>query len=616
MNQSWKPSEAFIKTTNLFALMHEKNSRTYAEILRWSVDHHDQFVERTLKTLGIHFKKPYEKILDVSAGPRSPQWLSGARLNIAESCFTGDPERTAILIRRQNGKMETITQSELDRQSNRIANALMALDLKQGDAVAIDMPMSAESVMAYLGIVKAGMVVISIPDSLPPEPIALRLKIGDAKAVFTQSEILRAGKSLPLYEKITASGINAPQTIVIPPYGEDLTLPLRAGDIAWDRFMAASDQFEAVACAPQDPTNIIFSSGTTGTPKAIPWDHVTPIKSASDGHYHQDIRVKDVVCWPTNLGWMMGPWLVYASLINKATIALYEGTPSERGFCEFVQDAKVTMLGLVPSIVAGWRNTGVAEGLDWSAIRCFSSSGEASNPDSYSWLMQLNQREGSVKPVVEYCGGTEIGGGYIAGNLVSPLAAAQFNGAAMGSNFTVLNEQGQLCQTGETGEVFLIPPCLGLSVRLHKGDHDAAYHKDCPPNLRRHGDLMTVLGENLWRSNGRAGNDMNLSGIKVGSTEIEQVVNKVPGVLETAAIGVPTAGGGPDQLVVYAVLRPDIESDIAALKAEMQLTIKTSLNPLFHLQDVVVIETLPRTSSNKVIHRELRALYKQSAFNG
>ncbi|AQK41272.1 putative acyl-activating enzyme 17 peroxisomal [Zea mays] len=116
-------------------------------------------------------------------------------------------------------------------------------------------------------------------------------------------------------------------------------------------------------------TNILFSSGTTGEPKAIPWTHITPIKAAADGWCHMDIRKGDFVAWPTNLGWTMGPWLVYASLLNGASMALYNGSPNSSGFAKFVQDAKVTMLGLVPSIVRTWKNTDCTARLDWSSIR-------------------------------------------------------------------------------------------------------------------------------------------------------------------------------------------------------------------------------------------------------
>jgi acetyl-CoA synthetase len=311
---------------------------------------------------------------------------------------------------------------------------------------------------------------------------------------------------------------------------------------------------------------------------------------------------------------MMGPWLVYASLLNRATIALYEGAPTERGFCEFVQDAKVTMLGLVPSIVKSWRGTGAAGDFDWSSIRTYSSSGEASDVNDYGWLMQVNQPDGSSRPVIEYCGGTEIGGGYVTSTLTEPQRPAEFNAKAMGLNFMVLSAERKPCNPGEAGEVFIQPPSIGLSTRLLNADHDAVYYANCPVvdthPMRRHGDQMIVVEGGRFRSDGRADDAMNLGGIKIGSVEIERTLNNLDGVLETAAVAVPPPGGGPDRLVVFAVMseeRNAVAPD--ALKKEMQQAIKEHLNPLFHVEEVVVVESLPRTASNKVMRKVLRKQY-------
>ncbi len=474
---SWEPTRESIRKTNLYALMQEQGAGSYAEIHAWSVRNPQAFWEWTIRELNIELRTPYRQLLDVSDGAAHARWMKGAELNIAESCFHGPSSSPAILTLRHDKRWETITIGELDRLSNRVANGLRALGISKGDGVAIDMAMTAESVAIYLGILKAGAVVISIPDSLPPEEIARRLRIGEAKAVFTQDEITRAGKALPMYEKVRRA--NAPRTIVLPEK-RDAWADLRAGDLRWNDFLSPNELFEAVACAPDDSINIIFSSGTTGDPKAIPWDHTTPIKCGSDGMYHQDIRPGDVVCWPTNLGWMMGPWLVFAGLLNRAAIALYEGSPTERGFCEFVQDAKATMLGLVPSIVKSWRSTGAADGFDWSHLRTYSSSGEASDPHDYDWLMRLNQPDGSSRPIIEYCGGTEIGGGYVTSTVIEAQRPSEFNAKAMGSDFVVLNAEGKPCISGEAGEVFICPPSIGLSTRLLNADNDVVYYANCP----------------------------------------------------------------------------------------------------------------------------------------
>jgi acetyl-CoA synthetase len=608
-NLFWVPAREQSATTNLAKLMAVTGTPDFAAVHIWSVGHLTDFWDYTLKALGIELRTPYSQLLDTSQGVQKARWLADASMSIVDSCFHAPADTPAIITQRQDGGLETVTIRQLDELSNRVANGLLALGLQKGDAIAIDMALTVEAVAIYFGILKMGGAVISIADSFPAEEIAKRLQIGNAQAVFTQATIIRAGKRLPMYEKVCAAA--APQTVVLFSKTDTLTA-LRTRDRLWTEFLSADRRFSTVACTPQDPINILFSSGTTGVPKAIPWDHTTAIKAAADAYYHQDIHPGDVVCWPTNLGWMMGPWLLFASLINRAVIALYEGAPNERGFCEFVQNAHVTMLGLVPSIVKSWRSSKLAEGLDWRALRCFSSTGEASDPQDYRWLMQLNQPAGVIKPVVEYCGGTEIGGGYIGNNLVTPQEPGEFNGKIMGSDCVILDDDGCPCPTGGVGEVFLVPPALGLSVRLLNNDNDSVYYQDCPTwngkVLRRHGDRLRVLGPQCFQSDGRADNTMNLGGIKVGSAEIERIVNTLPGVLETAAIGIPPAEGGPDRLIIFAVV--DAGTERETMKAQMQRSIKDRINPLYHLLDVVFVETLPRTASHKVMHKDLRAQYR------
>src|SRR6059058_2448112 len=153
--------------------------------------------------------------------------------------------------------------------------------------------------------------------------------------------------------------------------------------------ICGNERFDAVPCNPSDPSNILFSSGTTKDPKAIPWTHTTPIKAAADAYLHQDVHPDDVLAWPTSFGWMMGPWLAYASLINRATMALYVGSTTRRPFGIFVSAAGVTMLGVVPKLVRAWRIDGTMDGLDWSRIRRFSSTAEPSTPEDMLYLMYL-----------------------------------------------------------------------------------------------------------------------------------------------------------------------------------------------------------------------------------
>lgn len=621
---AWIPSAEYIQTTNIAALMQELDIYSYSDLHSWSICDRGSFWEIMIQRLGIRLRQPYTQLVDLSQGLEYPQWLVNAQLNIVESCFQAPENATAIVVQSEDSTLTSWTYKELEILTNRVANGLVALGFQPGDAIAVDLPMTVESVAIYLGIIKAGCVVVSIADSFAAAEIATRLRIAKAKAIFTQDCLRRCGKQLPLYSKVVEA--QAPLAIVLSHHASS-AIDLRSGDLTWEDFLSSSDTFDAVLAQPAAYTNILFSSGTTGDPKAIPWTQTTPIKCAVDGHLHHDIHPGDVVVWSTNLGWMMGPWLIYASLINRATIALYNGAPTTRAYGQFIQDARVTMLGVVPSLVNAWKATNCMQGLDWSAIKAFSSTGECSNPRDMLFLMSL----AGYKPIIEYCGGTEIGGAYITGTLVQPCIPATFTTPTLGLDFVILDADDR---PANSGEGFIIPPSIGLSTELLNQDHHRVYFKDTPnweksgargqepvvvsqssgfSSLRRHGDYVERLPNGYYRMGGRVDDAMNLGGIKVSPADIEQAINRVEGIHETAAIALAPPEGGPSQLIIYAVVAAHTETTQADLKAAMQTAIAQYLNPLFKIRDLVMVDALPRTASNKVMRRVLRDRYQATA---
>lgn len=604
---AWQPPLPSQRDTFIDRVLADCDLDDYAALHAWSVEDRESFYAYMLARLEICFRRPPDGVVDLSDRFQSPRWLPGARYNIVDSCFNAAADAPAIVFRRgPNGPLQRWCYQELSDMSRRVANALPKAGFKPGDAIAIAMTMSPESVAIYLGIVAAGCVVISIADSFSPAEIATRLRIGHAKGIFTCDVIPRGNKALPMYTKVVEAG--APRAIVLTKQ-ETASISLREGDLRWQDFLVETTAFDALPRDPHDTINILFSSGTTGDPKAIPWNHTTPLRCGIDGRIHQNIVPGTVVAWPTNLGWMMGPWLIFATLLNQGTIALYDDTPTGRDFCQFVADAEVQVLGVVPSLVRAWRAQAAAEGLDWSAIRCFSSTGECSNTSDMLYLMAL----ADYKPVIEYCGGTEIGGAYLTGTLVQPAAPATFTTPSVGLDLLILDEEGE---PADHGEVFLVPPALGLSLDLLNRDHHAVYFADTPsipgyPALRRHGDQLQRLPGGFYRALGRADDTMNLGGIKTSSAEIERTLKLVEGVVETAAVATTPPEGGPSQLVIYAVVDGDYAVD--ALKQDMQQAIRGALNPLFKIHELCLVATLPRTASGKVMRRLLRSRYETVA---
>ncbi|XP_023767126.1 probable acyl-activating enzyme 17, peroxisomal [Lactuca sativa] len=645
---AWLPDPEEALLTNIGSLLERRGKEflgpnykdpitSYSTFHEFSASNLEVFWKTILVEMNISFSVPPKAILVDDPSEETQllhpggRWLPGAYVNPAGNCLSLSSKRISsdiAVIWRNEGDDETpvntMTFEKLRSEVWLVAYALGTLGLEKGSAIAIDMPMDVNSVVIYLAIILAGHVVVSIADSFAPTEISTRLVLSKAKAIFTQDLIIRGERSIPLYSRVVDA--QSPMAIVIPTRGSGFSMKLRDGDISWHDFLEQvksykNVEFVAVERPVEEFSNILFSSGTTGEPKAIPWTLATPFKAGADGWCHMDIRKGDVVAWPTNLGWMMGPWLVYASLLNGASLALYNGAPLGSGFAKFVQDAKVTMLGVIPSIVRAWRTNNCTAGFDWSTIRCFGSTGEASSVDEYLWLMG----RAKYKPVIEYCGGTEIGGGFITGSLLHPQCLSAFSTPSLGCNLFILDQNGipMPPNVPGVGELALNPLMFGASSTLLNANHYDVYFKGMPSwngkVLRRHGDVFELTSRGYYRAHGRADDTMNLGGIKVSSVEIERICNSVDdGILETAAIGVTPAGGGPERLVIVVVFKDDDGSttDLQKLRVSLNSALQKNLNPLFKVSDVVPFASLPRTASNKVMRRVLRQKLTQTGQKG
>jgi len=582
-------------------------------LYNWSITDKADYWTKAIEVIGIQFVQKYSRILGDPQNVKAPGWLDGAKFNITDSCFTANPEKPAIVYADEsNPEVKTITYSELLQLVNHVANGLHENGFSSGQGIALYMPMNVECVAAYLGVIKAGCHVISIADSYSSEELKRRIGIARGSGVITVDSYQRGGKSVALYEKVIKA--DAPRTIVIKKNKEN-EVPLRKDDLLWNEFLSDNTDFESVIPGLSDPINILFSSGTTSEPKAIPWTNISTIKAISDGYFHHDIQEKDVVAWPTNIGWMMGPWLVFAILANNATIALFNGAPHKTEFIDFVRDSRISILGTIPSLVRAWRSILGSKTGFWPDVRLFSSTGEPSNAEDYLWLMATTNYKA---PVIEYCGGTELSGGYITGSIVQPASSATFTTPALGMEICIMDEKEKEVPVGETGEIYIVPPSIGLSEYLLNKDHNKVYYEDCPVGknrviLRRHGDFLTKLHQGFYKAQGRSDDSMNLGGIKISALELEQVINSHKLVYENAAISVQPEGAATEKLIVYIVPESEIETD--NLIKELNAMLAEKLNPLFRIFRLIVIDKLPRTASNKIMHRLLRDQYTSDELN-
>lgn len=628
----WHANPQAIQQSNLHSLMTTLNVGSYDELYRWSISHGRAFWLKMLALMNVRFHNGYrpelDNIVDLS-NPEEAKWLPGATLNIAECCFQAKGDAPAIISQVEGSdELITISYAQLRSRANRVASAIIKAGFKQGDRFAIDMPMHVDAVAIYLGVLLMGGTVVALADSFRGSEIDVRLHAAAPVAgIFIQSSTGGA-RRFPLYAEVVQSA-SVPRAIVLTSAGE-APPKLRAGDMIWDDFLAAgSEQFEAASCAADHPLVIIFSSSTSSPkakegekpkpPKAIAWQAHTAIKSTMDAHFHHNMQPGKVLCWPTNLGWMMGSFAIFAAFANRGTLALFEGNVVSREFCRFVERAKVNMLGLVPSIAEGWEKLDATKGCDWSAIELFSSTGSPSNPSNYFYLMS---RAPGYRPVFEYMGGTEIGGGYLHGSVMHPASPSCFTTPTLGTELFVPEQDSE---DWRAGEVFIVlrdgpgecPP-MGLSNHLLNFEHHEKYFPrelKTPEGyrLREHGDLLLMQPGGFIRSGGRADDGMNLNGIKTSSLDIENYIKtaRIVGLRDVAAVAVRPPEGGEDWLVLYVVTdTPQITAQ--QLFAPCREAIKAYNPQLARVHDVVRIESLPLTASGKLRRRFLQDAYLES----
>ncbi|MDF1746739.1 MAG: AMP-binding protein, partial [Gimesia sp.] len=277
---AWFPGEQEQSDSHLSEWLRDLNLNGMEELQDWSIQNREAFTQKLVDSLKIPFLEQPQQIMNLDTGVEQIEWLTGAKLNIVESCFKKKSDQTAIIFQQGSQKLQKLSYQELKALTAQVANGLQEAGIKPGERIAVMMPMTPESVAIFLGIIAAGCVVVTIADSFSAEEMQVRLKITEPKLIFIQDVISRNNKQLPLYTKLES---DSKLPAIVLPESETSQIPLRSGDRLWSEFLSDHHELTYAARKPHDETTILFSSGTTGNPKGIPWDQTTPIKSAGDG---------------------------------------------------------------------------------------------------------------------------------------------------------------------------------------------------------------------------------------------------------------------------------------------------------------------------------------------
>lgn len=619
----WRPTQEYIERSHLSAFMNLHEISSFQELIQRSSEDVAWFTDAIIRYLGIQFSQPYIQVVDLTEGIAWPKWCVDGRLNIIDTCvnqYIGTPTENipALIWEGESGESRTLTYSELSQEVGKVANALINLGLRKGDPIGLFLPMTPEVVISLLAIAQIGGVILPLFSGYGSGAVSQRLRDAGAKALFTSDGFTRRGKPIamkPVADRAVDEVPTIEHMIVLQNIGNEISM--KSGrDHWWHEILSTQASNAPVEdTAAEDILMILYTSGTSGRPKGTIHTHCGfPVKSAQDMAFGTDVHPGDTIYWMTDMGWMMGPWLVFGTLINGATMFIYDGSPDYPGperLWSMVEKHRITTLGLSPTLVRSLIPHGDSpvKAHDLSSLLFFASTGEPWNPDPWMWLFSIVG--GGRLPVINYSGGTEIAGGILMGNSLLPLKPGAFSGPCPGIAADVLDEEGHPVRN-QVGELVITAPWIGMTRGFWKdSDRYEKTYWSRFPDTWVHGDWAAIDEDGLWFIYGRSDDTIKVAGKRLGPAEVESVLVSHPSVIEAAAIGIPDEVKG-SALVCFCVLDetrldPSIHSE--TLFEQLRDLIILELGKPMAPKSIHVVPDIPKTRNAKVMRRLLRSAY-------
>jgi len=615
----WRPTPELIAQSNLHQFIEKHGLGSYDKLMQRSTTDIAWFWDTVLRDLEVQFYKPYSRVVDLTEGKPWARWCVDGEMNIVHNMLdkyagTSVDERTAIKSEIEDGTTRALTYKELREEVNTMAVALRGLGLGKGDAMGVFMPMVPEIVIAMLAIIKIGGIFLPLFSGFGAAAIVSRLKDANAKVLFTAAGTYRRGKfwaMKPVADEAVSQIPTLRQLVVLNQAGEWFVEDLKSDAGPLTKLGGPFDDAPTEHTSAEDPMMIIYTSGTTGKPKGAVHTHCGfPIKSAQDMWQGLDLHPDETLFWMTDMGWMMGPWEVFGTLLLGATMMLYDGAPDFPGpdrVWSLVARHKVTALGVSPTLIRALRRYGdeIVHRHDLSSLGKFASTGEPWNPDPWMWLFQ-NVGRGKL-PIINYSGGTEISGGIVMGNVLTPMKPCAFSGPLPGMAADVVDENGESVR-GKVGELVIREPWIGMTRGFWRDPQryiDSYWSRW--PDTWVHGDWAAIDDDGLWYILGRSDDTIKIAGKRLGPAEVESILVAHPQVSEAAAVGVPDPIKG-EALVCFCVLRKDANGDVT-LAAELKQNVARDLGKALAPRDVFFVADIPKTRNAKVMRRVMRAAY-------
>ena len=578
---------------------------SYADLHRWSVEHLEDFWASLWEYFEVAGEGPGKEILTTRRMPGA-RWFTGARLNYAENALRRRGEDLAIVGRSQTRPGLDLSWEALHHAVARVRAGLRALGIGRGDRVSALLPNIPESIIAYLATASVGAIWSSCSPEFGPRSVNDRFKQIQPRLLFCVDGYRWGTRAFDRRDAVRelCAALPSVEHLVTVPYLDPGVAPIEAGPRAtlWADLLAhdAEPGFERV---PFDhPLEILFSSGTTGLPKAIVHSHggVT-LEHLKQLALHQDMGPQDRYLQITTTAWMM--WNLFVSgLLAGATLLCFDGDPAhpDAGGA-FVQasELRATILGTSAAYLTACRKAGLhpARDHDLSALREVTSTGSTLTAEVARWIF------GELPPgvlVSSISGGTDVCSAFVGGVPVLPVVAGEMAAAYLGVAAAAFDPEGRPV-VGKQGELVITEPMPSMPVGFWDdpgGERYRAAYFDVFPGIWRHGDWITFNDRGSCVISGRSDATLNRGGVRIGSAELYAVVDDFPEVQESLVVHLEDAGGGPGRLVLFVALVPEtqLEDDLVG---RIKAAIRHDLSPRHVPDEVHLIPAIPKTLTGK-----------------
>jgi acetoacetyl-CoA synthetase len=604
----WTPPSALLERAAMTSYMRERGFETYADLWRWSVEDLEGF----WGSLWDRFEVG-ERGSEVLASREMPgaSWFPGTLVNYAEHAFRGRDESAVAIVAggEQRDDFEW-SWGELGAQTRRIAAGLRKLGVERGDRVVAYMPNIPETAAAFLACASLGAIWSSCSPDFGARSVIDRFAQIEPKVFLAVDGYRYNGRDFDRRETVQVVRDEMPglgHTVLLRYLDSDATL---AGALDWESLTADDEPFAFERVPFDHPLWVLYSSGTTGLPKAIVQsqggillEHLKML------HLHVDAQAGDRLFWFTTTGWMMWNFIV-SGLLTEATILLYDGSPGHPDMdvlWDFAARTGMTTFGTSASYIGACMKAGVepASGRDLSALKAVGSTGSPLSPEGFRWVYE---HVGSDTWLFSTSGGTDLCTAFVGGVPLEPVYEGELQARALGAAVESWDPEG-VAHIGQVGELVLTEPMPSMPIYFWGDEDGSRYHEayfDTYPGVWRHGDWIEITDRGTAIISGRSDATINRGGIRMGTAEIYRVVLSVDDIVDALVVDIPVEGSDA-WMPLFVVMREgaSLNDDVVA---EIRRRVREDCSPRHVPSEVIEVNEVPRTLSGKVLELPVKRI--------